>query len=852
VTQFEETVISTSEDSAPQRRCPSCNIEVPNELERCPQDGTQLSQSPQNELDKRYELLEPIGKGGMSVVYKARHRLMGNLVAIKLLQDKLTNNPAHLKRFQVEAQAAGRLDHSNLIKVHDFGVLSSGFTFLVMDFADGHSLSDLIQTNGMLDGKRALPLFTQICEGLAHAHSKGILHRDLKPSNVIVVQDEQIGEKAKVVDFGIAKVTAEDGADSKLTATGEVFGSPYYMSPEQCTGIDVDRRSDVYSMGCLMYEALSGKLPLQGSNVFETIHKQVGEVPEPLSKHVSDPVSVAMSPVVAKALEKDPAHRYQNFVELLDDLKAISEGRTVAEPRKQLRLSKRGVVLGSSGLLLSLGGLLCWNLYAAAPHVVPAPKVADQSMSEPLPTLPKVAAASTVGDLNGRMTDQQESEQWHQFAITHKIRLNYRKVGAAQLARIAEDPNATDVHLPGNPAIDDAAITVFKGHPSIETLNLTGTSITGNAFETFVTMPKLRMLMIGNTQILAGAFRRLAEVKSLNEVWINDLNLVDDDLERLAVLPRLHRLKVDDSPRLSDGAIEILLRKLPSLSFLSFRRVPFSDDALRQLASVRHVRDIKLLGSHVNPLTLAPFEADRVFRPGWDVKLEPGSHPFEAREKRLKNAALIMPSLVANKEFKAGGPTFLDSHMLGLAESKVAHIGIRPAPSVTDEGLLGLASDPYLVRLAVPESKATDRFVECLPTIPSLQFLDLSKTKITSKGFEYFAYCPKLTEVLLADLHLTNADVAKLPRLQLRRINLSDNPAITDSAVPVIEAKLPQLQWLYMNGTGITDSAIPSLLKIRNLKELFIYKTKITEAGAQKLFAGGITVHSDYPSVVAP
>ena len=276
----------------------------------------------------RYEVLERIGEGGMSVVYKVRHRLMNRVYAIKMLLPHLIVNPTNLKRFQQEARAASALAHPNVIAVHDFGVSPQGQPYLVMDYLEGVSLSDLIRQHGCLSADRSLGIFIQACDALAHAHDKGIVHRDLKPSNIMVISDKRGEDEVKLVDFGIAKLLPTEGEEiQRLTQTGEVFGSPFYMSPEQCTAQPLDARSDIYSMGCLMYETLVGKPPFVGVNFLETMFKHMNEIPLGLgSVQASRETREQLEAIVFKALAKDPAQRYQSMWELKDDLDRVRHG----------------------------------------------------------------------------------------------------------------------------------------------------------------------------------------------------------------------------------------------------------------------------------------------------------------------------------------------------------------------------------------------------------------------------------------------------------------------------------------------------------------------------------------------
>jgi serine/threonine protein kinase len=274
---------------------------------------------------QKYQVLEFLGRGGMSVVYKARHLMMNKDVALKVLHSHLCNDSASIRRFKQEALAVSALTHANIVAVHDFGSDENKTPFLVMDFIEGISLSQKIKTGGPLSLDSFLTIMAQVTSALEHAHQHGVVHRDLKPSN-IMVSSSSGKESVKIVDFGIAKIVAS-GSDSaqQLTQTGELFGSPLYMSPEQCNGTPLDRRSDIYSLGCVMYEALSGKPPYIGENVFETINKHLNETPPPLEAEQLDAdVTRKLELIVLKCMAKAPADRYQSAAEIESALRSLS------------------------------------------------------------------------------------------------------------------------------------------------------------------------------------------------------------------------------------------------------------------------------------------------------------------------------------------------------------------------------------------------------------------------------------------------------------------------------------------------------------------------------------------------
>ncbi len=281
-------------------------------------------------IQSRYEVEEPIGRGGMSSVYRARDLKSGDKVAFKVMHAHLLDNPSNVRRFRREAQAANKVRHPHAVKIFDVGVTPNGSPYIIMDFLDGPSLSDVIAENGKLPVDRCLKIFIQACEGMSHVHELGVLHRDLKPSNIVLVKEGDEEDYVKVVDFGIAKVLAEEARSTlSKTPTGHALGSPPYMSPEQCRGIVVDKRADVYSMGCLMYEALTGRVPLEGETIVETMYKQVHELPKSLDGVEADVRLVErIEKILFRALSKDPNSRQQSMDELKHELEALSINKT--------------------------------------------------------------------------------------------------------------------------------------------------------------------------------------------------------------------------------------------------------------------------------------------------------------------------------------------------------------------------------------------------------------------------------------------------------------------------------------------------------------------------------------------
>jgi len=320
-----------SADTQSRRLCIACKREFTGDETTCPDDGTPLTlltTEPQvgSKIDSKYEVIAVIGGGAMGLVYKCRHTLMKRIVAVKMLHPNLAPDAATVQRFQKESEALSCLNHPNILTVFDFGLTEASQPYLVTDFLEGETLATILEHTEVLDYNRVVKIFVQVTSALAHAHKNGVIHRDIKPSNIMLTSFEDNPDFVKILDFGIAKVMSEDSeASSQLTKTGEVFGSPLYMSPEQCRGKKLDQRSDIYSLGCVLYRCLTGKPALYGQDLLECLYKHVNEPPLPF-KDANPGVEVpeALEAIVMKCLLKDPEMRFQSMSDLRTALMEFS------------------------------------------------------------------------------------------------------------------------------------------------------------------------------------------------------------------------------------------------------------------------------------------------------------------------------------------------------------------------------------------------------------------------------------------------------------------------------------------------------------------------------------------------
>jgi serine/threonine protein kinase len=305
-------------------------------------------------IDQSYRLNKVIGQGAMGVVYSCTHLVLQKNYALKfLLANELSSEAWN--RFQIEAKALAKLNHRGIVGIHNMGVHhgstvgenAGGDTpYYVMDLLSGENLDDLLKKSGPLTVSQALDYFIQVADALHSAHVQGIIHRDIKPTNLMLLRDQNgFVTQIKVVDFGIARVNRSGHGNQSQTATGLVFGTPYYMSPEQCRGERVDQRADIYSLGCTLFEALTGEPPFKGNNAFQTFMMHQGDAVPTLESRRAESRNAedfpdSLEAVIAKTLQKNASDRYQSMQQLKHDLERVKQGKDVST--KGLRTSEIG------------------------------------------------------------------------------------------------------------------------------------------------------------------------------------------------------------------------------------------------------------------------------------------------------------------------------------------------------------------------------------------------------------------------------------------------------------------------------------------------------------------------------
>jgi serine/threonine protein kinase len=357
----------------PSIKCPNCRTENPGDSRFCSNCAGPLKEPASKTIKSqtfevsrgdlfagRYEIIEMLGQGGMGKVFKAFDRKISEVVALKLIRPEIGVNEKAIERFKNELKIARKITHRNICRMHDLG--EEGFIhYITMEHVAGEDLKRFIRRAGTLSSGKAIDIAKQVCEGLAEAHRQGVIHRDLKPQNIMIDQDGN----AKIMDFGIARFVDTD----RMTGSGVMIGTPEYMSPEQAELKDVDKRADIYSLGIVLYEMVSGRVPFDGETPLSIAMKHKTEKPRNV-REWNTQVSAELAAVISKCMEKAPEDRFQNAEDLMEDLDKVEQDLSTAErvvPRKKPAPTKEmPVAFQAKKLIVPAAALVVFGLVTFA------------------------------------------------------------------------------------------------------------------------------------------------------------------------------------------------------------------------------------------------------------------------------------------------------------------------------------------------------------------------------------------------------------------------------------------------------------------------------------------------------
>jgi len=532
-------------------------------------------------IGESYKLIDLIGQGGMGVVYRAKHLALDKQFALKLLAPDQVNQQ-NWRRFETEGRALAKLNHANIVSIYNMGI-SRGCPYFVMDWIEGISLAERIELSGPLNDRIALNIFQQISNGLGCAHKHGIIHRDIKPANIMLIETSE-GTKVKIVDFGIARLqTAEASGQQALTAHGEVFGSPLYMSPEQTRGEKLDARSDLYSLGCSLFETLTGQVPFRGNSALATsLMHQEAEIPKLSSKLSTKTFNPTLDLLVGRCLHKDVNKRYQSADQVAVDIERILAGKPI------------GTIVSKN--LNSNSNVIEEEPTATEEHFY-APKVTQKiqeggskkvALISIFAAIPLVALLAFTISNNLKKTSQQEQAEHRANAIERQLNSATSAKGLSPLRDALGTKGKSKI------ALSSKVLKTLTTSPKISMgkKSIAGKSMRCFNFPTVVSIGEIegaglpRLDALGEVQIPSEAdvYLRLNSIVSqcpsiidkiavadITSLRLDDLKPAQPVLERLAKWTNLRTLAIDND-LLSDADLASLdkQKRLSSLSLKTY------------------------------------------------------------------------------------------------------------------------------------------------------------------------------------------------------------------------------------------------------------------------------------------
>jgi serine/threonine protein kinase len=550
----------------------------------------------------RFRVDALLGAGGAGQVYKCLDMTVNRPVALKILSSHL--NEKAFRRFQTEAAAIDRLDHQSLIRIFEFGLSADGEPYIVMEFFEGESLSDLLKKKTTLSPEQCIDLFLPVVEALQVMHTSGVVHRDLKPGNILV-SNKTGNLVAKIVDFGIAKIISEtvDG-QPQLTQTGEIFGSPLYMSPEQTRGEKIDSRTDQYSLGCMIFECLTGTPPHVGKSSIETLIKHQTELSPTLREaSLGSKFPLGLERAVAKLLEKEPAKRYASMHDVSNEfttcLTAVSAGgaREKSSVSKSLATSPLITIVASIVALVAC--FTCWYLFFhenPTDNSLAASSSFDGASLTPSP-LRQGANNSSVDSERVIVTRGDKLLSWRIKRVKSDTTEQASELDVADRGSSALEGNKkftefVQRHVNANALSINPSLTKDKLRTETELTFVDDISDSG--MENFKFLKRLERVWIRNSiQITDIGLKSLMQLP-LREVLIEDLAVHDETVSRLLGVPTIQILAI--RPLKPEQVTSEALKNIPAYArSVAFLKTNIDDQGLNYLA-----HDLKLQGLTLN------------------------------------------------------------------------------------------------------------------------------------------------------------------------------------------------------------------------------------------------------------
>ncbi|MBP7862356.1 protein kinase [bacterium] len=757
-----------------------------------PKNEVWLERQIPDKIAERYQIKGTVGSGGMGVVLLGYDPNLGIDVAIKMLHKEASEK--EVARLQREAMLAGRLNHVHIGKVYDFGQTEDESPYMVMEYFKGQTLADLIRYKGHLTYSEAQPIFVQLCEALLHAHHQGIVHRDLKPSNIFLarpVQGIHGPVNVKLLDFGVAKVESNSG---EITSAGSIVGSPAYMSPELAEGIDADYRSDIYSLGCLLFETLTGRPPFQGKTVLETVSMHRNSAP-PLVSEILDSncdVPKAMDDIIDKCLQKAPANRPQQVAEILAVLEP-AEQTLKSEVQEEARyLAKTDTIfdkLGINPIVTSLVALVVIILIGLLSFVFikDAQKKAGQKTEE----LREKSITKRTVDLAKNVDEDGAGFSQNEIYINPQIQMKFCQLkdlyGDEEFKHVAPlDFEALDLW---NSEVTGVGLNYVKDKKSLKWLKIKINPETRDLLKYACNIKSLEYLEVRTGDLTSQDCAQVARLKKLKRFCPGPTRMEWTGLNQIKNMPQLHGISILAEEKRGGednvyGHGKVNFGQLPLLMELGVVLQGLTDE---DLSGVAQLKNLVSFATRSNRLTDKTIEY-----------LYPSAGTLNSLTLVSKNLSssigekLSVFPMLQRIEIGNGKPMSIKSAKV-IASRVLLELNLQTSP-VTDQILSTLSKNKTVFRLALGKTQLSDRGYAQFVDFANLINLSIEGELLTDAKVRNLAKSQTIKELHFGDSNLTNSQLIMLANMRnLESINFKKCPNISEAGEELMKKKFKEL-----------------------------------------------------------
>ncbi|MCE9563394.1 MAG: protein kinase [Planctomycetes bacterium] len=819
-----------------------------------------------------YVLLGELGRGGMGVVYRAEDSKLKREVALKVMLPQFAANPMAKARFVREARAQAKVEHDHVAAIHSVDE-SDGLPYLVMPLLKGMTLQAALRANPRPPLPETIRIAREVAEGLAAAHEKGLVHRDIKPAN-IWLEGKKL--RVKVLDFGLARVSdaltdSENSTTGPVTQEGAIVGTPAYMSPEQARGDAVDGRTDLWSLGIILYQMTTGDIPFQGRNAMATLARVAAETPQPpIEKNPAVPPS--LSDLTTRLLSKDAANRPPTAEAVAEELRAIEASQVNAvrviplgtppplivtpegpDPFADLdateinsadappqeaeesgraatareRSSRRGFPMWAivGVVLLAVAGIVGFVVSQTGkkPEQVVQPEPSPLENKQPVNRDQK-------GSVSAKEKGPDRIAAEYTLSIGGTVQINGENRNIKAVAALPATPfELTYLGLQDNKQVTDEVLATYKDCKNLRSLLLDNTQLTDVGLVNFKDCKNFTGLWLSGTQVSDVGLVNFKDCKNLTRLHLMNTKVSDAGLANFKDCKDLSYVLLHGT-QVSDAWLKELVDK-SKLTVLDIRKTSVTEAGVKQLSAALPECKIEWDGDTIEPRKSPDrLAAEYVLGMGGTVQINRENRDIKAVGELPKETFRLSGVNLENKK----GTT--DDGLANFENCKALTVLNLAKTGVSDAGLAHFKECKNLTGINLNNTQVGDAGLEHFKDCKSLMFLHLAFTRVSDVGMVHFKECKNLTGLYLTNTQVGDAGLAHFKECKnLTRLELN-NTQVGDAGLANFK-ECQNLMYLYLSGTRVSDAGLKELVDKSKLTVLDIRKTSVTEAGVKQLAA---------------